>query len=357
MPLWPSAASAVCLGLVATAPLRVSAATHYSQPPCNGDDVQAEVLGESGYFCTPKCAENSYDCPTDIPDLAAARPQCMLQDVDRGAYCALQCTVDTQCPSGATCQKIAQVGVGLCLYPLAFADWVRQSKSIKLTFGLPQRGAGGQPATAIVTKAVAAVQNLKQKYGIQDGDADVTTVKEFLATLAGGTVTGTGVVTAASNTVVVAPGSSTPQQAASAPAGSSWGAVGRDVDYELKHLGQGLPGLQAQAHDALWNLEHLDHKHASWNTLRGLLEIVALYLIIGMVYKHQALGSRGIDMIPHISFWMEYPRLVNDGVAYTKVLLGSYVGESSQNSRFRGSGFEPLSSNERDTFAHFEPSK
>merc|ERR1719446_1774624 len=72
----------------------------------------------------------------------------------------------------------------MCMYPLAFTDWVRQGSTRRLTYGLPQRADRRVPP-GIVQKAVAAVQNLKSKYGIQDGDADVVTVKEFLAVLSG----------------------------------------------------------------------------------------------------------------------------------------------------------------------------
>merc|ERR1740138_1674886 len=102
-----------------------TASTHYEQPPCQHDEVQGEVQGASGYVCAPRCEESTYNCPMDMPSGAAAQPQCMLQDVDRGAFCGLLCQVDAQCPSGSRCRFLKQAEVGLCLYPISFSDWAR----------------------------------------------------------------------------------------------------------------------------------------------------------------------------------------------------------------------------------------
>merc|ERR1711924_458729 len=140
--------------------------------------------GLSGYVCSPRCVEGSYDCPGDVPDLAAARPQCMLKDADLGAYCALLCSVDSQCPTGARCNRLQQAGVGVCMYPLAFSDWVRQGNTRRLSYGLSQRADRKVPQ-GVVQKAVAAIQNLKSRYTIHDGVAYIVTVKEFLSAISG----------------------------------------------------------------------------------------------------------------------------------------------------------------------------
>merc|ERR1719408_811361 len=158
------------------------ALTHYEKPPCGHDEVQGEVQGETGYICAPRCADSSYNCAIDLPDGATAQPQCMLQDVDKGAFCGLLCQVDVQCPSGATCRQIKQAEVGLCMYPVSFADWSRQAASRKLMIGWPAK-AGQSPASFKIAKAYAALQSLKRKYGIEDGDADVLVVKELLSSL------------------------------------------------------------------------------------------------------------------------------------------------------------------------------
>lgn len=370
--LW-LAVAAVCFVLPGT-----TAVTHYERPPCQADEVQGEVLGVSGYVCSPRCADSSNDCPMDVPDLAAARPQCMLKDADAGAYCALLCTVDSQCPSSARCNRLQQAGVGICMYPLAFSDWVRQGNTRRLSYGLPQRS-GSKVPQGVIQKAVLAVQNLKSKYGMQDGDADIVTVKEFLTALSGGAAAaGIAPATIPAAIANAAPAWSAPVAAASLPAagaaalpqvqprpdGSTLGAYQHDLDYHSARLKEGLPGLETEVTDAVWALENPYHIHALSDLLRHIVEIFLVYILIGVVYKHQALGASGLDMIPHIGFWMEYPKLMQDGITYSQQIIGGILGMdlgSSIPSSFSGGngggGFEPMGRGERDTFAQFEPSR
>lgn len=354
--------------------------------PCAHDEVQADVLGTSGYVCSPRCAEGTYDCPMDVPDGAPGKPQCMLQDVDKGAFCAVLCQVDSQCPSEAKCQTIAQANVGICTYPLSFTDWAHQSGSRKLSFGLPPRKASGI-SPGVLQKAVQAIQNLKSKYNIQDGDSDVVAVKEFLATLAGGAIPpaapagGPYDPTAASLTAAWSGSPSgglglppsgagnslglglglglppLPGQSGAPPGSSGFNpprqrenAWEHDFSYGLKNLESGLPGLEREMHDTVWNVEHLNKHGVASNLMRGVIEFAILYLIIGIIYKKQVMGVEGIDMIPHIGFWRQYPQLVIDGVEYAKILAGGGSG---------GSGFAPMGGGvgERDSFSQFEPSR
>jgi len=125
-----------------------------------------------------------------------------------------------------------------------------------------------------------------------------------------------------------------------------------------------LPGLEREVSGIINKVEHLDRRGNASALIRGLLEAAVLYLVIGAIYKHQALGARGMDMIPHIGFWMEYPQLVNDGIVYSKQLVGGFLGIDMGSASFgsisfggSGGGFEPLGRADRDTFANFEPSK
>mmetsp|Transcript_117393 Transcript_117393/g.191088 ORF Transcript_117393/g.191088 Transcript_117393/m.191088 type:complete len:367 (-) Transcript_117393:73-1173(-) len=362
----PSAPVAVlCLGLASPPG---GTAIHYERPPCGHDEVQAEVLdGVSGYVCTPKCAENTYDCPSDVPDFAAAQAQCMLKDVDGFAYCALLCSVDTQCPNGARCQRLQQAGVGMCMYPLSFTDWVRQGSSRKLSYGLPQRK-DRQIPSGIVQKAIAAVQNLKFKYGIQDGDTDVVTVKEFLSSLPGSSgavgptaAQGTGTLSAGMYSGSIGPSqpvvssqvvASSPSQESRSEFDRTIGAYRHDWSLAKELVREGLPGLEQDVGASIWQAEHLGNRGNAQTLLRHLIEIALIYLALGALYKNQVLGASGMDMIPHISFWMEYPQLVMDGVNYAKLFLTGSAGGGNF-----GGGFEPLGRAERDTFAQFEPSK
>jgi len=363
--------------------LALAGALHYERMPCAHDEVQADVLGTSGYVCSPRCAEGTYDCPMDVPDGAPGKPQCMLQDVDKGAFCAVLCQVDSQCPSEAKCQTIAQANVGICTYPLSFTDWAHQSGSRKLSFGLPPRKASGV-TPSMLSKAAQAIQNLKSKYNIQDGDNDVVAVKEFLASLAGGSVPPAGGYDPTASALTAAwpetpsgslglpsgnsagsglglglglpalPGQSGAPPGSSSPPrhqGTAAGAWQHDFNYGLNNLESGLPGLERELHDTLWNIEHIEKRGVASNLMRGLIEFTILYLIIGIIYKKQMMGAEGIDMIPHIGFWRQYPELVVDGVAYAKILAGM---DGSG-----GSGFAPMSGSaaERDSFSQFEPSR
>jgi len=361
--------AAACLGLGLPPTAAVS---HYERPPCQADEVEGEVLGLSGYVCAPRCAEGSYDCPGDVPDLAASRPQCMLKDADLGAFCALLCTVDSQCPTSARCDRLQQAGVGVCMYPLSFTDWVRQGQTRRLSYGLPPRADKKIPP-GLVQKAVAAVQSLKSKYGIQDGDQDVVAVKDFLTSLSGGAASGAAGAAPMSGTVAI-PGMppglpAAPQQPAvqTSALDPTLNVYRNDLSYHTNRMSEGIPGLQREVTDAVYLAEHMDQRYAASDLLRHVIEIFSMYLIVGMAYKHQALGARGIDMVPHIGFWMEYPQLIQDGVKYTQEIAGGYLGYdpssfASSSSGFGGGGgggggFMPLDSRERDSFANFEPSK
>merc|ERR1719214_320065 len=80
-----------------------------------------------------------------------------------------------------------QVEVGLCLYPVSFTDWARQSFSKKFSVGWPTRAGtsagSGTSASFQIAKTYAALQSLKGKYSIDDGDADMLTLKELLSSL------------------------------------------------------------------------------------------------------------------------------------------------------------------------------
>lgn len=89
-------------------------ATHYEHPPCQSDEMAAQVQGLSGVLCAPHCSASG-GCPTDKPDATLAQPRCMLQGPQGERFCALSCLFSLQCPKGAQC---AHVGLaGLCVYP------------------------------------------------------------------------------------------------------------------------------------------------------------------------------------------------------------------------------------------------
>ena len=88
--------------------------SHYEKPPCQSDEVQAEVQGAGGSVCAPHCDTGS--CPSDVPSGTTAHPMCILQDSSSGdKYCALACILGG-CPSGSKCVHLSSL-LGICVYP------------------------------------------------------------------------------------------------------------------------------------------------------------------------------------------------------------------------------------------------
>ncbi|XP_027216375.2 cation-dependent mannose-6-phosphate receptor [Penaeus vannamei] len=44
-----------------------------------------------------------------------------------------------------------------------------------------------------------------------------------------------------------------------------------------------------------------------------LLIFICVYLTVGYLYRRYVIGARGIELLPHLSFWMDFPYLVQDG--------------------------------------------
>jgi len=312
-----STACTCALAMLAGLLMRPVAAAHFD---CSSvDDVRGEVQDANGYICASRCAADTFNCPTDVPVGTSAQPQCMLQDVDKGSFCALLCQVYSQCPNGARCRQMKQVEVGLCLFPVSFTDWARQSTNRKFNVGWPTRAGAptagsGTSASFQIAKTYAALQSLKSKYSIDDGDADMLTLKELLSSMtASSAVSATPVVGSAIGSFGGGP------VAASAPRqGNAWF---QDVSNFENYVGDGVPGIEREIHDTMWNVEHIYHRNAASNLMRGIILFGFAYVSVGSFFKYQT-GARGMEMLPHITFWMEYPAMVNDGVTYSKILLG-----------------------------------
>merc|ERR1712023_407711 len=89
--------------------------SHYEKPPCQADEVNAQIQGLDGSVCAPKC--NTAACPTDTPTGTKDTPSCCLQDSSSGdKYCALECGIGG-CPPGASCKHPSGSLLGICVYP------------------------------------------------------------------------------------------------------------------------------------------------------------------------------------------------------------------------------------------------
>ncbi|CAK9047408.1 unnamed protein product [Durusdinium trenchii] len=161
-----------------------------------------------------------------------------------------------------------------------------------------------------IAKAYSALQSLKRRYSISDGDADVVTVKEMLAAASSPnslTVRALSLGKVCRETLLT--------HHSSKPAG-----LGAEVSSDLKlfsnNMLSGPAGWEREAESVVWNVEHIDHYGAASGLLRGIIEVAIVYLVCGAIYNYQMQGARGIHLIPHVGFWMNYPSLVMDGVKY-----------------------------------------
>lgn len=259
-------------------------------------------------------------------------------------------------------QKMATLDVSVCFHPLSFNEWAKQGPRKKLVASWPTK-AGGKSAHGFqLARAYSALQSLRRRYSIADGDSDVLIVKELLAAVTGAAavaVAGAPPPGAAQPAAQAAAGPNRPPAPAPAVQGSRPGGDNsvlgpwkHDIGYLAQNLRDGIPGLEREVHDTIWNVEHMQKPGVASGLLRGITMLVAIYLVGGGLYKYQTMGARGMDMIPHIGFWMEFPALVLDGVRYSIFLVSEAFGSSGSRP-----GTFAATSTDRDTFAHFEPSK
>lgn len=335
---------------------------------CEGGETIGEVMGEPGNICAPRC-DPSYQCTGDFPQGVIAKPQCILKDVSDGYYCTLVCSFDTECPSGDACKQVktGTQEVGMCVHPVSFKDWASgQSSRTKLAISFPTREMARVTNKGFeVAKAYASLQSLKRRYGISDGDADALILKETLAELSAVGSMRQNPVSAANLFGPSATQFGTPvvnnvqapqmQVSNSNPRDFSPAAFEHDIDYVAKRWEQGLPGIEREIHDTVWNIEHINEHGKATQMLRDIILIAAVYLGIGSAYKYQMLNARGVDVIPHVLFWTEFPHLVRDGVKYSMQLLGlGHLTGSDDFSAARVPG-AVVGKRERDTYSNFEP--
>ncbi len=86
---------------------------------CQPNEDPLQVMGLEGAFCSPQCDDMGM-CPP-APAGVDATPQCALgADPNMPTNCALICVLDNNsadCPAGATCKDVMQMGLGICTYP------------------------------------------------------------------------------------------------------------------------------------------------------------------------------------------------------------------------------------------------
>lgn len=102
-----------------------------------------------------------------------------------------------------------------------------------------------------------------------------------------------------------------------------------------------------------WDVKHITQAHSAFIILRGLIIFFCIYIIIGAIIMAKYYNADGIDRIPHLGFWMAYPGLVVDGIAYVSDRMGCEVEPSTYQRLSVAVGSKQVGS--RDTFSQFEP--
>jgi len=220
-------------------------------------------------------------------------------------------------------------------------DWASLGSSArKMTIDWPSAGVPGRPAAPdfLVAKAGRAVDNLKYAHGLDDNDADIRVLKDFLVSVQQGTVAQAAAGLPLSPALGLQP--SVPQlNTPVAPIQTQHTNAWRhDMRYIEHALSDPIPGMEHGVQDTLWNIENIQHRGAATELMRGLIWIGVAYLIIGAAYNYQAKGATGWQLVPNLEFWMEYPGLVSDGIAYSKLLFSSATGTDWGRERPTGDG-------------------
>lgn len=128
------------------------------------------------------------------------------------------------------------------------------------------------------------------------------------------------------------------------------GAWEHDVEYFVNNVRSGVPGLQREIHDTVWNVSHLNSQTADANIFRGLVWIVIIYLGLGAAINHYKEGARGVEMIPHCAFWCASAMMLCKGLMFAKTSLSKYAAGS----KWEASGVSVPQRSSLDSFGTFE---
>ena len=80
--------------------------------------------------------------------------------------------------------------------------------------------------------------------------------------------------------------------------------------------------LEGELSGGWWDLNHLTENDSGWTILKTIFIFGFLYIAVGMCIMQKYFNARGIESVPHLSFWVSYPGLVADGAAFVADRLG-----------------------------------
>lgn len=125
------------------------------------------------------------------------------------------------------------------------------------------------------------------------------------------------------------------------------GNIVHEFEHDLGYLEKGLADgnlVSKEIHDTVWNVEHLN-RGGAYNLLHGIFMVFLAYLLIGVCLKYNTQpDARGINLIPHIEFWQEYPANLAEGAGITKDFIMGKLNEKSRGSGGMPSGIAGITS-------------
>ena len=69
-----------------------------------------------------------------------------------------------------------------------------------------------------------------------------------------------------------------------------------------------------------------------WIFIIMLSVLLVVYCGVGIFWKMKKLGVTGIEAVPNIEFWRDFPGLVSDGCAYTFAMLNGCFSKGGSGS-------------------------
>lgn len=79
-----------------------------------------------------------------------------------------------------------------------------------------------------------------------------------------------------------------------------------------------------------------------WFFITMFAIVMGLYCGIGMIWKYKKLGVTGIETIPNIEFWRDYPGLIKDGMAYFVKLVKQCLAKGGGPASSAGGGYSTV---------------
>ena len=273
---------------------------------------------------------------------------CLLQDSSpsKAPYCAQTCQSNSECASGSTCnlggKPLTMASVGICMTsPDPSVTAIQKAVIMAVTdqqrYSPITTASGMQPNTQFefLTKNLADQLNQLSNENNLATNPTMMALRVNLAAL-----------------IKLHPEGANANPNAIILGNDVQSYVEYAVDTSLHNILHPVSSLTEGTRGAIWDLRHPFAYRTLFNWLRGLLVFFILYSLVGCYYKANFEGATGLDRIPHLAFWLDYPQLVMDGVNF---LIAKIVGGSAAGLNFLASARDSKYISARDSFANFEP--